>query len=76
MDKRITLKLPRLFVGQILDVLRMEQETWVYTENYFLGGPLDMDRLIKEDSTAEEARKMVDYYQDIIDEVEQEYDNV
>ena len=73
MDKTITLKLPRLFVGQILDVLRMEQETWVYTENYFLGGPLDMDRLIKEDSTAEEARKMVEYYQDIIDEVERHY---
>ena len=73
MDKTITLKLPRLFVGQILDVLRLEQEAWVYTESYFLGGPLDIERLIKVDSTAEGARKMVEYYQEIIDAVARQY---
>ncbi|MDP6542436.1 MAG: hypothetical protein QGH60_00510 [Phycisphaerae bacterium] len=73
MDKTITLTLPDLFVGQILDVLRQEQEAWVYTRSYFLGEPLDMDRLIKDGSTAEGARKMVDYYQEIIDAVERQY---
>ena len=73
MDKTIPLTLPDLFVGQILDVLRQEQEAWVYTRSYFLGEPLDMDRLIKDGSTAEGARKMVDYYQEIIDAVERQY---
>jgi hypothetical protein len=73
MDKTITLTLPDSLVGQILDVLRMEQEAWIYTRSYFLGGPLDMERLIKADSTGEDARKMVDYYQDIIDAVEKQY---
>ena len=73
MDKTVTLTLPDYFVGQILDVLRLEQDTWAYTESYLLGGPLDIDRLIKEDSTANEARKMVEYYQAIIDTVERQY---
>ena len=73
MDKIITLTLPDSFVGQILDVLRMEQEAWVYTRRYFLGELLDMDRLIKDGSTAEGARKMVDYYQKIIDAIERQY---
>ena len=73
MDKTITLTLLDSFVGQILDVLRLEQEAWAYTESYFLGGPLDINRLIKEDSTANEARKMVEYYQGIIDAIEGQY---
>ncbi len=73
MDKTITLTLPHSFVGQIIDVLRQEQEAWLYTESYFLGEPLDINRLIKEDSTANEARKMVEYYQGIIDAVERQY---
>jgi len=73
MDKTITLTLPDWYVGQILDVLRLEQDAWAYTRSYFLGGPLDIERLIKADSTAEEARKMVDFYQDIIDAVERQY---
>jgi hypothetical protein len=73
MDRIITLKLPYSFVGQILDVLRTEQDAWVYTRSYLLGGPLDIERLIKAHSTATEAGKMVDYYQDIIDAVERQY---
>lgn len=73
MDKTISLKLPHSFVGQILDVLQWEQEAWSYTENYFLTGQFDINRLIKEDSTAEGARKMVEYYQEIIDAVERQY---
>ena len=73
MDRTITLTLPHSFVDQILDVLRLEQEAWVYTLNYFLGGPLDIERLIKADSKPTEAQKMVDYYQDIIDAVERQY---
>ena len=45
-----------------------------YTRSYFLGGPLDMDRMIKANSKPTEAQKMVDYYQDIIDAVERQYD--
>jgi len=70
MDREIRLTLQDSFVGQILDVLRQEQEAWSYTRCYLLGGVLDVDRLIKEDSTPEGARKMVDYYQEIIDAIE------
>jgi len=73
MDEIVTLKMPHSFVGQILDVLRMEQDAWGYTQSYLLGGPLDIDRLIKADSTATEAGKMVDFYQGIIDVVERQY---
>jgi hypothetical protein len=73
MDKEITLKLPDSFVGQIIDILRLEQDAWVYTLSYFQGGPLDMERMIKAGSKPTEARKMVDYYQDIIDAVERQF---
>ena len=72
MEKTITLKLPHSFVGQILDILRTEQDAWAYTQSYLLGGPLDIERLIKAHSTATEAGKMIDYYQMIIDAIEQQ----
>jgi hypothetical protein len=75
MDRMITLTLPDWFVGQIIDVLRLEQDAWAYTLSYFLGGPLDMERMIKAGSKPTEAQKMVDFYQDIIDAVERQYDN-
>ncbi|MBT3199053.1 MAG: hypothetical protein HN350_03965 [Phycisphaerales bacterium] len=73
MDRIITLALSDIFVGQILDVLRFEQDAWAYTQSYLLGGPLDMERLIKVHSTPTDAGKMVAFYQDIIDAVEQQY---
>ncbi|MDP6044168.1 MAG: hypothetical protein QGG25_01060 [Phycisphaerae bacterium] len=69
----ITLTLPHSFVGQILDVLYEEQGVWSYTRSYLLGGPVDINRLIKEDATDNEAYKMYMYYQEIIDAVKRQY---
>ena len=65
MDKTITLTLPDLFAGQILDVLYEEQMAWSYTRSYVLGGHL----------TAKEAFKLIKHYQEITDAIEQQYDN-
>ena len=73
MDEIITLILPHSFVGQILDVLREEQGAWSYTRSYLLGGPVDINRLIKEDATDNEAYKMYMSYQEIIDAIERQY---
>lgn len=74
MEKIITLKLPDSFVGQIIDVLYEEQAAWSYTRSYLLGGPVDINRLIKEGATDNEAYNAYIYYQKIIDAVKQQYD--
>lgn len=72
-DEEITLTLPRLFVGQMLDALREEQADWEYTERYHLGnGLVDFDRLLKSDSNPHEARSMAEFYATIIQEVEEQ----
>jgi len=75
MPDKITLTLPRLFVGQMLDALRETQADWEYTQAYHLGdGRVDFDHLIKSDSNAREARKMADFYGQIIEAIEQQMD--
>jgi len=72
-DRNITLTLPDLFVGQMLDGLREEQANWEYTERYHLGdGTVDFDRLLKESTGAHEARQMADFYGAIIQMVEEQ----
>ena len=70
---QITLTLPDLYVGQMLDGLREEQANWAYTERYHLGeGTVDFNRLLKESTGAHEARQMADFYAAIIEMVEQQ----
>ena len=63
MDETITLTLPRLFAGQILVLLHEVQIALSSRQSYVLGGRL----------TAKETFKMIKYYQQIIDAVEQQY---
>jgi len=73
MNELITLTLPHSFVGQILDLLYEEQAAWSYERSYLFGGPVDIDRLIKEDATDNEAYKAYMYYQEIIDALRRQF---
>ncbi|NQT03513.1 MAG: hypothetical protein HQ580_15910 [Planctomycetes bacterium] len=74
MDKNITLTLPSLMVGQILDALYMRLETWEYTEEYLNTGHVHEPYLIEECSNAYEARQIADYYKEIIKSIEKQAD--
>ncbi|MDP6542437.1 MAG: hypothetical protein QGH60_00515 [Phycisphaerae bacterium] len=63
MDETITLTLPRLFVGQILVLLHEVQLALSSRQSYVFGGHL----------TATELFKMIKYYREIADAVEQQY---
>ena len=66
MDSEVTLTLSRLFVGQVLDMLEDQRDIWEYTERFLIHGQVEEDRIIAEASSPEDARKMMDYYGDII----------
>jgi hypothetical protein len=74
MDKEITLKLPRLMVGQILDGLRERVQVWRYTEQYMEVGYTDEPCIIEECSDADEARGIAEYYEEIIGCIEKQTD--
>ena len=65
MDETITLTLPRLFAGQILCLLHEMQIALSSRQSYSPGEQL----------TPEETFKLIKYYQEITDAVEQQYDN-
>ena len=65
MNETITLTLPRLFAGQILLFLHEVQIALSSRQSYVPGGDL----------TAKETFKLIKYYQEITDAVEQQYDN-
>lgn len=67
MDKEITLKLPDNMVGQILDGLRERTKVWRDTEQYMEEGYTnDESCFIEECSSANEARSIAEYYEEII----------
>lgn len=72
MDKNITLNLPLLMVGQILDALYMRLETWEYTKEYLNTGHVREPNLIEECSNPDEARQIADYYKEIIKSIEKQ----
>ncbi len=74
MDKNITLTLPSLMLGQILDALCMRLETWKYTEEYLNTGHVHEPYIIEECSNPDEARQIADYYKEIIKSIEKQAD--
>jgi hypothetical protein len=70
-DEFVTLKLPKLFVGQILDGLRIRAESWERTKDYLADGVIDPDDPYIEECNDEiEARQIEAFYREIIKEIE------
>jgi hypothetical protein len=74
MEKNITLTLPTLMVGQILDALYIRLDSWEYTEEYLNTGHVHEPYLIEECSNPDEAHQIADYYKDIIESIEKQAD--
>ena len=74
MDKNITLTLPSLMIGQILDALYMRLESWEYTEEYLNTGYVHEPYCIEECSNTDEAHQIADYYKEIIESIEKQAD--
>jgi hypothetical protein len=68
-DRIVTLKLPRLMVGQIIDGLRERQKVWLYTAEYMNTGSTEEPCIIEECSDANEAKNIAAYYEEIIKEI-------
>jgi hypothetical protein len=47
MEEQMTLKLPSLMVGQILEALYARLEAWEYTEEFLNSGKVDQRYLIE-----------------------------
>ena len=63
MDRIVTLKLPSLFVGQILDCLSIAIEDWHRTRVFHEDGIIDPDEpYIRECDGAHEAEQIENYY--------------
>ena len=71
-DEFVTLKLPKLFVGQMLDGLRIRAESWEHTKIYLSDGiVVDPDNPYVEECNDEaEARQIETLYREIIKEIE------
>ena len=72
MEREINLKLPQQMVGQILDGLRERQKVWKYTQEYLDKGFTEELCIIEECSSAEEARNIANYYEEIICSIEKQ----
>jgi len=72
MSENITLNLPSLAVGQILDGLYARVEIWEYTEEHLNTGLVREPYLIEECSDPDEARHIADYYKEIIRSIEEQ----
>ena len=74
-DEFVTLKLPKLFVGQMLDGLRIRAESWERTKIYLSDGIIDSDDpYIEECNDETEARQIETLYREIIKEIETQLD--
>lgn len=67
MSDEIALRIPRLFVGQLIVALEEERQNWDCTVAYLTDGCVPTDRMAKEASSAQDAKKMVQFYEGIID---------
>jgi hypothetical protein len=70
-EKFVTLKLSELFVGQMLDGLRIRAESWERTKEYLADGVIDSDDpYVEECSDENEAEQIANFYKEIIKEIE------
>ena len=71
----IGIKLPKLFVGQMLDGLRIRAESWERTKIYLSDGVIDPDDPYVEECNDEtEAGQIEAFYREIIKEIETQLD--
>ncbi|MGB8226969.1 MAG: hypothetical protein WCE45_08940 [Sedimentisphaerales bacterium] len=75
-DRIVTLKLPRLMVGQIIDGLRERQKVWMYTAEFMETGNTEEPCIIEECSDADEARNIAAYYEEIITSIDKQLDKL
>jgi len=75
-DEFVTLKLPKSFVGQMLDGLRIRAESWEHTKIYLADGVIvdPDDPYIEECNDEIEARQIEAFYREIIKEIETQLD--
>ena len=74
-DEFVTLKLPTLFVSQILDGLQIRAESWERTKDYLSDGVINPDDpYIEECDDETEARQIETFYREIIKEIETQLD--
>lgn len=69
-EEVVTLRLPRDFVGQLLDGLEVLIEQWEYTAEYMATGLVRDDMSVRECSDEDEAIKIAAYYQRIREAIE------
>ncbi|MFA6186658.1 MAG: hypothetical protein WC770_05530 [Phycisphaerae bacterium] len=75
MDEMVVLKLPRDFVGQILDCLEIAIEDWHRTKLYHKDGIIDPDEpYIRECTDAHEAGQIEAFYEKIKTQVKKQLD--
>lgn len=72
MEKNITLTLPSLMVGQILDAIYIRLDSWEYTEEYLNTGHVHEPYLIEECLNPDEAHQIADYYKEVIKSIEEQ----
>jgi hypothetical protein len=69
MDKIVTLQLPDLMVGQILDGLEQQRHVWQATAHFLVTGEPPDDVLVAECSHEAEAAWIAAFYDEIICEI-------
>ena len=75
MEKFVTLRLPRNDVGQIIDGLTERVIIWRTTEEYLETGYSHLGDFVEECSKPEEARFIAQYYEKIIDLIQNQLEN-
>jgi hypothetical protein len=69
MDKIVTLQLPDLMIGQMLDGLEQQRHLWQATAHFLATGEPPDDVLVAECSHEEEAVWIANFYEAIIHEI-------
>ena len=75
-DDIVTVKLPKDDLGQIIDGLCVRRDTWRSTQQYLGSGHIDIEQGIEECSNPEEAQSIADYYDEIIEKIQQQLKEV
>ena len=75
MEKFVTLRLPEIDAGQIVDGLTQRMNTWKTTQKYLETGQCELGDFIEECSNAHEAKSIAEYYTKIIDLINKQLEN-
>ena len=67
--KVVMLRLPKHYLGQLLDGADILIEEWEYTADYLEHGTVRSDMLIRECSDADEARWIAGFYREIVSSI-------